>query len=138
MSKIMQDLIEKYVFIKKAQFCTAQHNQKYFKIHRKSNPTLYADDSPNTYNQKKIKSKKRGFYAFVLWNSDSRNFGLLSPKFLLFEAEWNVQHKSIKTSFLLLIFFSHIPTKRIIAPIHELYSIFVCLIYLWSVILKTT
>lgn len=44
------------------------------------------------------------------------NFGLLSPKFLLFEAEWNVQHKSIQTSFLLLIFFSYIPTKRIIAP----------------------
>ena len=80
---------------------------------------------PILINRKRLKAKKR-FYAFVLWNSDSGNFGLLSPKFLLFEAEWNVQHKSIKTSFLLLIFFSHIPTKRIIAPIHELYSIFVC------------
>ena len=77
-------------------------------------------------NRKRLKAKKR-FYAFVLWNSDSGNFGLLSPKFLLFEAEWNVQHKSIQTSFLLLIFFSYIPTKRIIAPIYELYSIFVCL-----------
>lgn len=75
-------------------------------------------------NRKRLKAKKR-FYAFVLWNSDSGNFGLLSPKFLLFEAEWNVQHKSIQTSFLLLIFFSYIPTKRIIAPIYELYSIFV-------------
>ena len=64
-------------------------------------------------NRKRLKAKKR-FYAFVLWNSDSGNFGLLSPKFLLFEAEWNVQHKSIQTSFLLLIFFSYIPTKRII------------------------
>ncbi len=76
-------------------------------------------------NRKRLKAKKR-FYAFVLWNSDSGNFGMLSPKFL-FEAEWNVQHKSIQTSFLLLIFFSYIPTKRIIAPIYELYSIFVCL-----------
>lgn len=53
--------------------------------------------------------------------------GGFEMKFLLFEAEWNVQHKSIQTSFLLLIFFSYIPTKRIIAPIYELYSIFVCL-----------
>ena len=53
--------------------------------------------------------------------------GGFEMKFPFFEAEWNVQHKSIQTSFLLLIFFSYIPTKRIIAPIYELYSIFVCL-----------
>lgn len=49
-------------------------------------------------NRKRLKAKKR-FYAFVLWNSDSGNFGLLSPKFLLFEAEWNVQHKEYTNLF---------------------------------------